>query len=264
LIFRWNHIWILLVALVGFLGVPCFSDPAPKWLSGERLDFEIRYGFISAGNASLLTRAGSDSSRIEFLTLAQNNGIFETIYPVRDTVSTMVLRKGFAPEVFRKVIHEGGYNARSRIAFDWPKKKAHLTDSVFWDNGALRSHSDTTVEVNDGYHCIISAFYMVRTLALQPGKEWYFQAVSGKKKYKMRVVCYGRETITVPAGTFKCLVVEPMLDGDGLFQAKGKLVIWLSDDERRLPVLMKSKIAVGSIRAELQHWNQGAGYGNAP
>jgi hypothetical protein len=76
-------------------------------------------------------------------------------------------------------------------------------------------------------------------------------AVSGKKKYKLKVLCHRRQTITVPAGRFKTIVVEPKVVGVGLFKAKGKLTIWLSDDAHHMPIKMSSKIPVGSISANL-------------
>jgi len=41
--------------------------------------------------------------------------------------------------------------------------------------------------------------------------------------------------------------VEPMLKSSGIFRQKGKLTIWLTDDEYKIPILMKSKILVGSV-----------------
>jgi hypothetical protein len=76
-----------------------------------------------------------------------------------------------------------------------------------------------------------------------------------------------RENVEVPAGTFRCLVVEPLLKSAGLFKQEGSLTIWLTDDARRMPVLMKSKVAVGSIAAELESFRMGrtvpAGLGGA-
>jgi len=51
----------------------------------------------------------------------------------------------------------------------------------------------------------------------------------------------------VPAGTFDCIVVEPALKFEGLFQQKGKVTIWLTDDEHRVPVLIKTQIVIGTI-----------------
>ena len=94
-------------------------------------------------------------------------------------------------------------------------------------------------------------FYFIGTRPRAVGTSFELAAVSGKKKYGLKVLCHREEIIEVPAGKFPCLVVEPVLMGDGLFKAKGKLWIWLTKDSRRLPVKMQSKIPVGSIKAEL-------------
>lgn len=244
---------LLCLGLAGVAGAA-----SPPWLQGEKLEYEISYGFVTAGEASLQTRVGKDMSQLEFLTLAHNNGFFESVYPVRDTIVTRVTRPGLIPTYFRNISHEGSYHAKSQILFDNNRRRAELSDTIFQPDGQIKRSFDTTVVLDGLYHCIISAFYSVRAMYLEPGKEGYFAAVSGKKKYKMKVICHRRETITVQGGTFPCLVVEPLLEGDGIFQAKGSLTIWLSDDIRRLPVLMKSKIAVGSIRAELKSFRQGS------
>jgi hypothetical protein len=98
---------------------------------------------------------------------------------------------------------------------------------------------------------VLSAFYYIRTQPLEVGDTLELAAVSGKKKYNLRVICHRRETIEVAAGKFRTLVVEPILKEDGLFKAKGKLTIWLTDDDAHLPVKMQSKIPVGSIKSEL-------------
>ena len=79
---------------------------------------------------------------------------------------------------------------------------------------------------------------------------WVF-AVSGKKKYDLEVITHGYESVDVPAGEFDCIVIEPVMSDDGIFDAKGKMKIWLTNDERRIPVQVKSSVAIGSISIEL-------------
>jgi hypothetical protein len=67
----------------------------------------------------------------------------------------------------------------------------------------------------------------------------------------LKVICHRRETIETALGKKDCVVIEPIIQGDGLFKAKGKLYIWLTNDEACLPVLMKSEITIGAIEAEL-------------
>ena len=71
----------------------------------------------------------------------------------------------------------------------------------------------------------------------------------------MRVL--GRDRVTTPAGAFNCVVIEPVLRAGGIFKNKGRLVIWLTDDERRMPVLMRSKVAIGSISVVLEEAHAG-------
>jgi hypothetical protein len=67
----------------------------------------------------------------------------------------------------------------------------------------------------------------------------------------MEVKVLKRERIEVPAGKFDCILVEPVLKSEGVFQSKGSIFVWLTDDERRIPVLVKSKVPVGSISVSL-------------
>jgi hypothetical protein len=66
-----------------------------------------------------------------------------------------------------------------------------------------------------------------------------------------------RETISVPAGKFDCLVLEPLLTATGIFKHEGSIKVWVTDDRLHMPVLMKSKVLVGSIHAELEDYRLG-------
>ena len=66
------------------------------------------------------------------------------------------------------------------------------------------------------------------------------------------MIIHKRETIKTDLGTFKTVKVEPVLDGDGIFNSSGRIFIWFTDDEKRLPVLMQCEIKLGSIKAELK------------
>jgi hypothetical protein len=74
---------------------------------------------------------------------------------------------------------------------------------------------------------------------------------SGAETWSLKAKVKGIETVEVPAGKFECYRVEPIIAGEGLFMQKGNLEVWLTTDERRLPVLMRSKVLVGAFTAEL-------------
>jgi hypothetical protein len=208
----------------------------------EKLLFDVIWGgwsfrWVTAGQATLELLPTDRPETWKIRSLAWCNGFFRTFYPVRDTVISLVDSRGIYPIRFEKHLHEGSYKANLSASYDQAR---HIVTT-----------QDTSFSIEPFTHDVMSAFYFIRTQKLTVGDTLDLAAVSGKKKYNLKVLCHGRETISVAAGTFKTLVVEPVLKEDGLFKAKGKLTIWVTDDETHTPVKMESKIPVGSIKAEL-------------
>jgi hypothetical protein len=101
---------------------------------------------------------------------------------------------------------------------------------------------------------IVSAFYYVRTLPLsRMPKDTVLQLQNfyGTKTYELGVRVHGKQIVTVAAGTFRCVVVEPLVVEGGLFRSEGRILIWLSDDDRKIPVKVATKVLIGTIDAEL-------------
>ncbi len=250
------RILILFVAFLvtaSFAGEPNLPEVKAPWMNGEKLTFSLSWGFVTAGYATLEVKPIADN-KTEFLTYATGNKTINKIYPVADTIYTRVRNKGLMTEVFRKQLHEGTYHNKSVIRFDRKGEKAWLSDTVFTDmkTRKVKRSADTAVAIQGMEHSIMSAFYLVRTMPLMVGDTSRFSAVSGKKRYELKVVVHGKESLKTDIGTFNTIKVEPMLDGDGIFNSKGRIFIWLTDDDRRLPVLMQCEIALGSIKAKLQ------------
>ncbi|MCK9183732.1 MAG: DUF3108 domain-containing protein [Fibrobacteraceae bacterium] len=247
--------------LFAFAFAPAFAADVNKapWMEGERLSYSLSWGFFSAGSADM-NAIPKENRKIEFESVARNNGAFKTIYPVADTIHTLADSKTLLPDYFRKILNEGSYFNSSLIRFDRHGQKAILSDSVFFDSRRknVKSHVDTTIAIKGYEHCIVSAFYLVRSMDFSAKKDSYFAAVSGKKRYTLKVIVHGKETVETGLGSFRCIKVEPVLGGDGIFKTSGRLFIWITDDSRRLPVLMKTEITIGSIRAELTRFKQGA------
>jgi len=210
---------------------------APEYLLFDVIWGGWGFNWITAGQATLDYLPTSNPKVARIRSVATGNAFFQSFYPVRDTVVSFVNQKGMYPLAFHKIINEGKYHDRQTLTYDQAA-------------GRVRTR-DTTLAVEPFTHDILSAFYYIRTQTLTPGKSFELSAVSGKKTYKLKVICHREETVTVPAGTFKTWVIEPVLKDDGLFKAKGQLWIWVTRDARRMPVKMQSKIPVGSIKAAL-------------
>jgi hypothetical protein len=79
------------------------------------------------------------------------------------------------------------------------------------------------------------------------------------KSHELFVRYLGEQELEVAAGTFRTVVVEPLVREGGLFKSEGRVVVWLTDDERRMPVRVNTKVIIGSIDSELRSYSGLAG-----
>lgn len=214
---------------------------------GEKLSFDVNYGFINAGSATMeVVRLIEFENRpcFQIVTKARSNSFFSNIFKVEDRVETIIDAVGLFTWRFEKNLREGKYRSDRQYTFD------QRNNSVVYkgDTIALEPFSQDA----------LSALYYVRTQPLEPGTSLYIDNFIDGKKSRLEVRVHERETITVDAGTFDCIVVEPLTQSAGVFKHEGRLTVWLTDDRLRMPVLMKSKVFVGSISAELTDFELGS------
>ena len=209
---------------------------------GEHLVFEIVYGPIKAGTATMSipdTQRVRGRSCYHIVTTAESNRFFDSFFKVRDRVETFIDVEGIFPWKFEKHIREGKYREDRYVEYDQL-------------NGRVISNGKDTLRVSPFIQGVLSSFYYVRTIPLEVGKSVDIDSYGDGKVYPIKVMVHKKDRVRVPAGTFDCVVVEPVMRVKGIFNRKGRMAVWLTDDERRIPVLMKSKIVVGSIDVRLK------------
>jgi hypothetical protein len=175
---------------------------------------------------------------------ANSNRFFSSIYKVRDKIVTYIDVADLSSAYFYKRLREGDYKKTLEIEFDR-------------EAGMARYGDGHAMAVPAGIQDELSAFYYVRNLDLEAGRDLVLPAHTSRRNYNMKVIVHGLETVEVPAGKFECFVVEPVLEGEGLFKHDGRITLYISADARRIPVLMKTKVPVGSIDVALKEYRAG-------
>jgi hypothetical protein len=66
-----------------------------------------------------------------------------------------------------------------------------------------------------------------------------------------------KEEVKVPAGKFNAVVIQPIIKSRGIFSEDGRAEIWLTDDDRRMMVQMKSSLSFGSLNLYLKSYTPG-------
>lgn len=221
---------------------------------GERLVYKIRYGIIKAGRAEMkvmsLTEEGNDLV-YHIQTTAKSLPTFNWIYKVEDVVNTFASVNELLPIRFEKKLREGGYKADTFVDYHHDDSLAVVEFIRYEDNMKIKGRKKYNVIIPPKVYDVLSAFYYVRTLPLEIGKSVFLSNHDKDKVFNTEIKVYQKEEVKVEAGKFRCLVVEPVLQGEGIFKQKGRLKIWLTDDELKIPVLMTSEIIVGHVTTEL-------------
>lgn len=220
--------------------------PNESFAPGEYLEYEVGYGFIKAGVATLEVRRTVNYKgyrSLELVSTARSYQALARLYNVEDYNYSIMDAPGLFSWHYQKDVHEGHYRAFKWADFDQKNRKIYAAED--------------TLNASEFVHDALTALYYVRTLPLQVGQTVSLEAFSDGKKYTLEVNVLKKERVTVPAGSFRTLVVEPLLKTPGIFQQTGKIKVWLTDDRLRLPVLMKSRVLIGSISAQLKVFKLG-------
>lgn len=232
----------------------CTSGPAPAaeglpFCPGERLSYKLKWAAISAGEASIevLPQARVDGAEaLHFRMQARTTSFVDMFYKVRDKVDSYTDTALSKSLLYRKKQREGSYKRDITVRFFWDRFQAQYSNVV---NGPKEP-----IQVYPGTYDPLSVFYAFRTMPLAEGETVLRPVTDGVKCVLGKATVVGREEITVPAGSFDCYVVEPELAHvGGVFKKSddATLRIWVTADERRIPVRISSEVIVGSFHAVL-------------
>lgn len=228
------------------------SDPIGRYIDNvafgvhEKLEFDINYGFINAGTATMeIPNVIEYQGRpcFQVVTTALSNSFFSSVYNVNDRAESIIDAVGIFSWRFEKNLREGSYSSDRQYDFD---QINHTT-----------VYKEDTIEVAEYVQDALSMLYYIRTQELKPGTSFVLDNFVDGRKFSTKVNILKKEKISVEAGTFDCIVVEPLMSSVGVFKHQGSLKVWLTDDRVKMPVLMKSKVIVGSISAELTKFSLG-------
>jgi hypothetical protein len=212
-------------------------DSRPSFI-GETLRFAMSVLGASGGDLTLSARETEIDGKpaYKFELSAISGQFLSKIFIVRDYLASWVDPKTFRSFRFEKHTVEGKRVRDDLIEFDYAKKVAYR-------DGKPIAIEENTLDS-------LSSLYYIRLLDLEQREPVPLTVVS-RRLLPLTVVVQGRETVTTPAGTFKTIRVEPQ-GPDGLI-GKGKtLTLWLTDDERKMPVQIKSKLKVGTLTGKLK------------
>jgi hypothetical protein len=223
---------------------------SPTFRDGEKLTFDIKYGFVTAGQATLEVEETVFRDNVpvyQITSKARTTSFFDRIFKVRDEIESIMDKETLLSHRFTKRLNEGRYQ-QYRIHYYYPEQgfTKYLRYS-FKD----RKFNEEELEILEETQDILSAFYWIRKQDLKPDSSQFVNVTADGRNYTAEVKVHRTETLKTIFGSKECLVLEPILEGDAIFKQTGSILIWVTNDEYKIPVKMTSQVTFGSFTANL-------------
>ncbi len=243
--------WIVSITIVMmFAGLAHagMTLPAPvpaRALDGERLFFDISWAGIPAAEA-VLKVDWMGKGTVRFNSAVKTLPVVNLLYPMNTKIDSHVDVDGFRPTYYHKWGRDGWDKTKDRKI----RYEGEPLQSFYFKDDKLRRTLDVPANIQDP----LSALYLFRTSEMVDGEDFKLDINDGRKNLEGAAILLGREEVTVPAGTFKTMLVEAKIKQlGGVFKDSpgARLLFWVTDDEWRTPVKIESEVAVGRFTIEL-------------
>jgi hypothetical protein len=247
---------IAAIAFVLILAASVSADPGQKhptiglrelpFVSGEKLTYTVSWSnLVQAGTAVMEMheeQTPDGGTAYHITSTARSTGILDSFYKISDRIDSIVDAETLSSISFHLDQSHGSRKKKRDMTFN------HKEGTVI-----VRSDGkDATYPVPADTQDALSALYYLRSRHdLVIGKSITIDVHDDDRTWKVDVQVLGREKITSALGQTNTIKLRTYPKYEGVFQNKGEIYFWITDDARRIPVLMKSVISIGSIVSTL-------------
>jgi hypothetical protein len=217
---------------------------AARFTPGEALSFRLDLLGADVGSFEVRVESAPSSERPRAALLlrskAKTSAFVSTNVARYEAFATVLLSPNFLPLRYREDIDEGEVHKAMEV--DFPPEAGKLVVRAT-KNG---EPDPFTLEAGPGVREILSTLYLLRAQPLQPGHPVCIEVFAGRKLWRLEGKFVARETIDTPLGRFATARLDATAVRTDDANAKRGAHIWVTDDERRLPM-----VAIGEVRGKV-------------
>ncbi len=225
--------------------LPAAAAKVPFFV-GEKLEYEVKFGSLKVGSGTMEVKEIVDvRGKPSWHAMFSYSGAV-LFYKVNDVHESWFDVETLSSRRFRQDIDEGSYERKRNF-------------EIFPERGMFKENDKPEEPTPQNPLDDASFLYFVRTLPLEVGKTYEFSRYFKAQGNPVRIKVLRKEKVSVPAGDFNTIVLQPTFQTNGLFSEGGKAEVFISDDSSRAVIQLKSKLAVGSLNLYLKSHNTVAG-----
>lgn len=210
---------------------------------GESLTYDVRFGAIKVGTGRMRVIGrepvrGREAWRVRF---SVTGGTF--FYKVNDINESWMDVQTLNSLRFVQDLSQGSRDRERRYEI--------FPDRAVYQELVRGTEERPSVNepLDDG-----SFLYFIRTVPLEVGQTYTFNRYFRPDRNPVIIRVLRRERVKVPAGEFDAIVLQPIIKTTGIFSEGGQAEIWLSDDDKRMMLQMRSRLSFGSLNLYLRQY----------
>ncbi len=217
---------------------PAVAPRAMPFHVGEKLTYQAKLNFVNVGSATM---------SVEDIEDIRGQATYHTIFDIQGRVLFFHVNDHY----------ESWFDTTDMVSLHHVQhidQPGHRIDRVydFYPDRQIYVRNDTVgrsvaMPLDEG-----SFIYFLRSIPLEVGKTYSFDRYYHLERNPVVIKVVRKEHISVPAGEFDAIVVDPVIKSKGLFSENGHAEVWLADDSARTLLRLKSKLPMGTLYLELK------------
>lgn len=230
--------------------------------AGEKLTFTMHYEWgavnsdVGTGTVFLDTVRYNGVKAFHCSVYGKTTRLFDLFFKVREDFDSWFACDGLKPLKFTRDTHEGHYVAKNTYIYDWNAVEPHIDADVYSSSSGQRN---LELPLTSCTYDLPSLFFLARNMDIDniiPGKKYPMTFAIDDDVYNVYFILYGRETIKVKGlGTVKTIKFAARLLAGEVFTGEEDMMIWVTDDDNRIPVCFEAPILVGTASGRLKSYS---------
>lgn len=213
------------------------------------LTYNVEWRLVHAGDVRLSWQPKQTQKAGDATLHVESSGMVSRLYKVNNQYHVSMSEPFCAISAGMKA-NEGSRQRETSVNYDQQRHRAFFIERDLVKNSVI---AEKNVEIPNCVHDVVGGLMALRTMKIELGQSATIPISDGKKFAQVKVEAQEKEVIRTPTGTYQTTRYEVFLMNDVIYSRSGRVFIWLSDDDRRLPVQIRVRlqILIGTITLQL-------------
>ena len=244
--------------------VRTLAEERLAYKGGERLHFTLSYELgaihtdIATANLSLDEQVFNGQDVFHVAVDGRTIKIYDFFFKIREDFQSWFTRDGLRPLKFTRDTHEGRYHATNEYVYNWDAAEPYIAADVY-SSSRGKGRRQLELPLDPCTMDLPALFFYARNMDMdivESGKKYPMTFAIDDEVFHVYFVLYGRETLDVKGlGKVRTIKFAAKLVAGEIFNGETDMIIWVSDDENRVPVCFKAPIRVGAGSGRLQGYS---------